>query len=266
MNHPRVTTFALLAQADLFLLLADLFRPPAHARPRLINLTADDLDDLVRVAELADAPDLLAGLRRVHQAWQEVSGADWSDEFHRLFEGAMLCPLNETAVIRRDKGAIIGDLAGYYRAFGWAPTAHSGEKPDHLVAELEFMAILLAMQARAVDLSQVEPEQVVRMALASFASDHAGEWLPSLCQRIEESSRVPLYAHGARALAAAWRAMASAHAWDLAPTPAEGAAPSAETESPYECAFAPSDPIVPLTIDARETAGSESLSPMSTND
>ncbi|MCU0233243.1 MAG: molecular chaperone TorD family protein [Thermoanaerobaculales bacterium] len=137
----------LLARADLLLLLASWLRlaPAAETRPA----SPAELEELAAACGLGSelAPELtgLAAARRAS------SSADWSAECTGLFEGGCPCAVNETAYVRRDKGAILADLAGFYRAFGFAPAADVGEKPDHIVSELQFTALLLVMLARARD-------------------------------------------------------------------------------------------------------------------
>jgi TorA maturation chaperone TorD len=173
-------------------------------------------------------------LQAAWHGWCHSGIEDALDEYHRLFEGAMVCPLNETAYIRRDKGAILGDLAGYYRAFGWATTGHGGEKADHLLTELEFAAMLLSMEARA-EVEQRRPEaEVTRDALASFASDHLNDWLAVVCERICASTVLPLYADTAKAIALLWQASVELHGWPVIQSPTAMAMPE-EADWPLEC-------------------------------
>lgn len=219
MNSSTTTScITLLAQADLLLLLSDTFRSPAAARNRLLTIIPADLPELIQSTTLSE--ELIAPLEHLLEIATQTPLTDWSDEYHRLFEGAMICPANETAFIRRDKGAIIGDLAGYYRAFGWEPTAHEGEKADHLVTELEFLAMLLAMAAAAQGQPADEAADIAGRAIDSFAADHLGDWIEAFCARIEGGTTLPLYRHASECLAMVWRAMAAAHSW---PAPAVSA-------------------------------------------
>jgi TorA maturation chaperone TorD len=234
MSHQELTPIALLAQADLVLLVADWLRPPGEARQCHADVQAADLAALVEAAGLPESSEVLSSLLASLEGWRHASSDEVSDEYHRLFEGAMVCPLNETTYIRRDKGAILGDLAGYYRAFGWTPTGCGGEKADHLLTELEFAATLLSMAARAQAERLLPEADVTREALASFASDHLNDWLVTVCQRIAESTTLALYADSAKAIARVWYALVELHGWPVVPSPVAAALPEEEDWS-LEC-------------------------------
>jgi TorA maturation chaperone TorD len=221
-------SLALLAHADLFLLAAEALQPPAMAsRPaaadeRLLWQAAD----LARACGLAPADS--ATLAKVlsllvdRAADQAADRApDRAREYTRLFEAGGCCPPNETAYIRRDKGVLLADLCGFYRAFGFTPATASGEKADHIVTELQFVALLLVLAAQATAELAAEPtagpeagraaaaehREVTLAALAAFGADHLGEWLPSFVARLQTVTTDPLLWHTADLLVAAWRAL-----------------------------------------------------------
>lgn len=263
-----ITTYAnaLLAQSDLMLLLADALRPPSRSRERLSEVTPEELAALVRAAalpspgpqagpsrvkprsrigaQLRSDDALLAALTELLRAAGDIPPEEWSAEHHRLFEGAQPCPLNETAYVRRDKGAILGDVCAFYRAFGWHPAGDTGEKPDHLLCELEFVAMLLVMLAAAEQDGRHEEGDVTRVALNDFADAHLGDWLPSAAARLRECAATQLHERIAAALAALWSALTAVHGWS-GPTPTTSL-PILEPESPYECigpGRSPHDPV-----------------------
>jgi hypothetical protein len=77
----------------------------------------------------------------------------------------------------------LADIAGFYRAFGFEV---SGERPDHIVPELEFAALLCAKEAYARICGEEEGAEVCAEARRKFMSEHLGAWLPQLSQRISE--------------------------------------------------------------------------------
>ena len=193
---------------------------------------------------------------------QVNSVAALSDEYHRLFEGAMVCPLNETAYVRRDKGAIIGDMCGFYRAFGWPPRTGTGEKPDHLVHELQFEGVLLTMLAQAQHLGDSERMEIVGDALRKFGGDHLGDWLPIVVDNILEQTRSELFRSLAGILRRAWDATVKEHSIpvtipeELLPPPSIptlGPDDDALVDSPYEaCGFETAPGLVQIRQSNRE--------------
>jgi len=172
-----------LALADLLFLLAELLRAPAAGARSLPAADRAALSALLAAAGLASPQratalfaDCLARAGREPAALAEAQSA--------LFEGAAPCAANETAFVRRDKGALLADIAGFYRAFGFAPAAGTGEKADHLGAELEFVALLLVMRAQAAAAGEAEAAAVTHEALCAYWADHLGEWLPAFCARL----------------------------------------------------------------------------------
>ena len=78
----------------------------------------------------------------------------------------------------------MADIAGFYRAFGFEV---SGERPDHIVPELEFVALLLVKEAYARMAGQGEPAEVCSTARKTFLEEHLGVWLRELSRRSREA-------------------------------------------------------------------------------
>jgi putative dimethyl sulfoxide reductase chaperone len=195
-----------LAHADLLLLFADLLRPPGRVELPM----PDEAIGLVRAA-LPDAADsnLIESIRSLLECARKTPWANWSDEYHRLFEGPIACPINETTYVRRDKGAILADICGFYRAFGFEPSPDVGEKPDHLRGELEFLAALFIMEARALEQGNDDHADITRQAIIRFASDHLTDWLASFCARLMQVTSLALYGRLAEVLPEVWQALAA---------------------------------------------------------
>jgi hypothetical protein len=78
----------------------------------------------------------------------------------------------------------MADVAGFYRAFGFEV---SGERPDHIVPELEFLALLLLKEAHARITGEADGAEVCATARSKFMAEHLGLWLPSLLKRARET-------------------------------------------------------------------------------
>ncbi len=227
MTNSTPDELRLLAQADLLLLLARWI-DEAPAGPREDD---EDLRLLEAHCELgSEAPSLL----ELSAARASTSVDDWVAEHNRLFEGGVTCPPNETAYVRRDKGVILADIAGFYRAFGFEPAEGTGEKLDHVIVELQFTGLLLVMAGRAAADGRPIDETTTRQALASFASDHLGAWIDLFCERLAQVSPLPCFAGLGKMLLVAWGAVCRYHGLDLPdnqPYPDD----RADEGTPYEC-------------------------------
>lgn len=224
------------ARADLILGLAAAFSRPDATRAARVRALGEQAEELLGFAALGD-PALPRALEALADATRTTSLDAWTTEHARLFEAGMVCPANETAFVRRDKGVLIGDVAGFYRAFGVEPKEGSGEKQDHLVAELEFVGLLLVMLGHASRDARQEEAEVALQALRAFADDHLGEWLPAFCLALSSATPLELYQAAAEALARSWEGVRQAYACAV---PGGRPLPVIEEESgsPYECGMA----------------------------
>jgi TorA maturation chaperone TorD len=239
-----------LAQADLLLLVAALLLPPGQSG-REVDCDGAALDALVERARAPGRRRLTRALKNALRQRKALDAAALCSEHTRLFEGSVLCPVNESDYVRRDKGAILADICGFYRAFGFEPAEGSGEKPDHLVCELEFVAMLLVMLARARTAHHLEARRITEEALRAFAADHLGEWLVPFCARLNATAALRLHQLTAYILASVWRAVT--RGMDLpapvAPETPAATCPQPDEASPCECGLAEGARPLPLTIE-----------------
>lgn len=222
----------LLAQADLLLLIADLFRSPENIRHSLDSLKKPNLKMLIDATGLEGKTQLLEQLHTAVKLARKANKDEWAGCYRLLFDSSMACPINEAGYIRRDKGAIIGDICGFYNAFGWTAAASNGERPDHLLVELEFAAMLLVMSACA---ETSEQSDITETALADFTRHHMSDWLLVFCEQLKLSTVFPLFVESANFLTQVWPAMVSWHDWTVDPASPSTVGIAAEPESPYEC-------------------------------
>lgn len=101
------------------------------------------------------------------------------------------CPINEIEYGEPGADALfqphrLADLAAFYRAFGLEVADDAGERHDHLCLELEFMCVLAAKEAWALE-HQLEAEHLdlCRKAQRQFLREHLGRWVPAFVRRLE---------------------------------------------------------------------------------
>jgi TorA maturation chaperone TorD len=231
MKH-GLSEIEILAQADLCLLAARLLAPTA--RPQGPRPSRSDVRELV---SRAAAPTLEERINAVIDVERDCERAALQIECARLFEGAVVCPINETAYVRRDKGALLADICGFYEAFGFERDETCGEKPDHLVSELEFSAILLVMLTHATGSGADDASDTTYTALLAFWQDHLMPWWPAFSHRLEQTARHPFL----QRVAALHEALHDylSDRYGLPDPDAELVGPDAEEGTPYECGKIP---------------------------
>lgn len=119
---------------------------------------------------------------------------DFQAEYLRIFEvglGVPPCPLY-SGLFRGGRKAVMEELARFYSYFGLSIEHGSGELPDHITTELEFMHFLAFKELAALD-QQKDPEPY-RRAQADFLERQLTNWLPDLEKRLQGLEPPPFYA------------------------------------------------------------------------
>ncbi|MFQ5738341.1 MAG: molecular chaperone [Acidobacteriota bacterium] len=97
----------------------------------------------------------------------------------------------------------LADVAGFYRAFGLKVSEQGKERLDHVSVEAEFLYVLLAKEAAALQNHQREGVEVCRQARGKFFQDHVGWWLPAFARLLSRVAAAGFYQNLARLAAAA---------------------------------------------------------------
>jgi DMSO reductase family type II enzyme chaperone len=114
------------------------------------------------------------------------------DAYHAAFGHAARgsCPLNEIEYgdIKADplfQPHRLADITAFYRAFGLELSEAADERPDHICLEMEFMCVLAAKEAYALE-HQLDAEamSVCRAAQKGFLREHLGRWTPAFTRRL----------------------------------------------------------------------------------
>jgi len=118
-----------------------------------------------------------------------------TSEFVRLFEMGAASPC-ETSYTCRENPALktfeMADVAGFYKAFNLKTSYGT---PDHLCAEMEFMAYLMVREALAESAGQSEAAAICREAREKFYREHLSTWVGEMAKKVEEKAEKPLYKH-----------------------------------------------------------------------
>lgn len=162
-----------IARAAAFGLLA------AMLGPRIDAWSPTEVDALATAATRLGT-DLTEGLR----ALAPDRADEHADRHSHLFAQVRVAPY-ESSYVKAGAGGHTGrlaDIAGFYRAFGFEVR---GERPDHVVAELEFASHLAIGVAHARTTGDAEAVEVYEHAWRTFVRDHLGGWLDRFAARLE---------------------------------------------------------------------------------
>ena len=197
MRTEEVELAPLLARRELWLLVSAASVDPYHRqrfqilrdsalRERVVGAAALLAQEhpAVELGPAEEAPSRLApqGLFAALDAERETLEAS----YHQLFgltAVSQRCPPCEieyepnTDVTYRSHR--LADIAGFYRAFGLQVSARGGERLDHITVEAEFLYLLLAKEAAALQRGNQEGAEICREARRKFFQEHVGWWLPA---------------------------------------------------------------------------------------
>ncbi len=167
---PKVKNDVNLVNADIYRLLANCFDFPSGERLFAIREISGALSE-------AGYPDA--------EIESMISTLNASiDEEEILHDYSVIfikggVPLSESHITRKYNS--VSDVSAYYNAFGFSP--RSGDTPDAIMYELEFLALL---SLKSVIAPNKEAASVTEQAYKDFLKEHAADFSIALAQRIRE--------------------------------------------------------------------------------
>ena len=182
-----------MARASLYRFLAQAYEDPTEEG--WTRMAASDCLQILEAAFLtlaATAPAVAA----TADAFLSQLRPEAFESFHASYLAAFghaargRCPLNEIEYgdIKADplfQPHRLADLAAFYHAFGLEVAADAGERQDHICLELEFMCVLAAKEAYALE-HQLDTQDLslCRDAQKQFLREHLGRWTPAFARRL----------------------------------------------------------------------------------
>jgi putative dimethyl sulfoxide reductase chaperone len=195
----QATIDTAIGRSFLYGFLAKAYEDPSEQGWGM--LTAEDRRQSFRVAVRVLAPSA-PGLKERAEAFQEQLNPEAFEGFLASYVTAFghaargNCPLNEIEYgdIKADplfQPHRLADLAAFYRAFGLEVAGDAGERHDHICLELEFMSVLTAKEAYALE-HQLDAEalSVCRDAQKRFLREHLGRWTPAFTRRLARMTEI----------------------------------------------------------------------------
>jgi len=224
---------AALGRSAVYGVLAAAFDRPTRERLQSLRTRA------VAASRAAGAPaDVRAGLARLGAAVATADAEAIAAEYGRLLDGPVRCSPYEGAWGPQQmsgKSAQLADVAGFYVAFGLAPTAWNAELEDHLAVECEFAAALALKEAHALAAGRDDAAAVTRHAAVTFLRDHLGRWAHAFADELGRQATTLFYKEAARLLDV-WLTAEIAR---LGITPARVDGATVGEETPFACPMAP---------------------------
>ena len=132
--------------------------------------------------------------------------SDLQAEHRRVFSNVITldCPPYET-LFGNDhvfaQSHVMGDIAGFYRAFGVELSKDIHERLDHLSVEFEFMHFLAYKESYSRCHDGADKTQIVLDAQKKFVKNHIGRWVPLFCRMLVKKADSGLYKHVADLMA-----------------------------------------------------------------
>lgn len=199
---PEASLIEAAGRAVLYTLCAHGLALPTRSRWERI------LRELVPAALALDAPEPLPDLIQALAAAAPGSSDDLTPAHLRLFPpiASQDAPGYETAYRGDDlfrQVGLLADIAGFYRAHGLTAGGAERERPDHIVVELEFCALLSRKELYALGHLGPEEVEVCQSTRSAFLRDHLGCWGPGFGRRVAAVADHPFY-RALGDLTAAW--------------------------------------------------------------
>ncbi|HEU4685667.1 MAG TPA: molecular chaperone TorD family protein [Nitrospira sp.] len=124
--------------------------------------------------------------------------ADLQAEHRRVFSNVITldCPPYET-LFGNDhvfaQSHVMGDIAGFYKAFGVELSKDIHERLDHLSVEFEFMHFLAYKESYSRCHDGADKTQIVVDAQKKFVKNHIGRWVPLFCRMLVKKADSGLF-------------------------------------------------------------------------
>lgn len=161
-----------LLNADMYRLIANCFDFPSKERLYAIKEMAAGLSQ-------TGYPDKEINTM-LSTLTEAINESEILNDYSLIFiKGGV--PLNESHTLQ--KFSSVADVSAFYHAFGFSPK--TGENPDSIMYELEFLALLLLKMTLAPN---EEAKEVCEKAYRDFLEEHTGEFSLALAKRIREGN------------------------------------------------------------------------------
>jgi len=186
-----------VARSFVYRFIAKVFEDPTPQGWAVLTDAATQTSFRTALQALAaERGDLRDGAEKLLAAFTPDGLEAFNDSYLVTFGHAARgpCPMNEIEYGNLKADSLfqphrLADLNAFYRAFGLELADDAAERPDHICLELEFMSVLAAKEAYALE-HQLDADQIAlgREAQKKFLREHLGHWLPAFTRRLEREA------------------------------------------------------------------------------
>lgn len=204
---PTDDALRLRSAAVAAVLLAQTLGPDTE-----VLLDAEARDGLEAALAGAGADAALSRLAAVGSSGGAESDGPNAEELAgrwvRWFDLGRVAPYEGSNVASTAAGVTprLADIAGFYRALGLRVV---DERPDHVVAQLEFLAMALMAEAEAIEAGDDDAAGRTSRLIRMFLRDHLGGWIDVWASRVAAVDELQPWVPAAAAAAELVRAEAN---------------------------------------------------------
>jgi DMSO reductase family type II enzyme chaperone len=187
-------------RATIYSALALAFRPPTEETIARI-IESENSAALAEAAALIDVDGKLSLVRAIDvlAAAGRAAASTLASSYRALFghtARGIVAPYEteygNEALFQQPQE--LGDLMGFYRAFGLSVRLERRERADHVSCECEFMSFLAMKEAYALEHCDAAMLEDTLKAQKLFLRDHLGRFLPAFTQQVGREHPAGFYA------------------------------------------------------------------------
>lgn len=193
-------TIVNLERSSIYLLFSSAFFYPEE---ELFNKIQDGslIKELKVYAGCLDSSDQTGFLKTIQNlklSFEDLTLEKLQEEYLRIFGLTISkeCPPYETeygAMHIHQRTQELGDIAGFYKAFGVEVSDKIKERLDNISTQLEFMYFLIYKEAYAQEYNSKNKTEICRRAQRKFLKEHLGRWSPLFLERLAKKANSGFY-------------------------------------------------------------------------
>jgi len=187
-----------VARSGIYRLLSVAFSYPDEERCSFLKKGVEEAKGLLAFIPTDEVQGIQEALEAFAISLSSLSPEALQEEYGRVF-GHLIsqeCPPYETQYGNTHvfhQAQRLGDLAGFYRAFGLEVSDQAKERLDHIAVELEFMAFLASKEAYALEHQGEEAAAICREAERAFLEGHLGRFAPLFTRLLRRKAEEGYY-------------------------------------------------------------------------